>query len=85
MGVIGVVVELPPAVREACSTAGGRALGVAGDPFDISVGGTDVRRITGHGRLLNLRGWGEPHESTRGRQLDGVSMELFARWILTVR
>jgi hypothetical protein len=66
VGVMEFVVELPPAVREARSTAGGRALGVAGDPFDISVGGTDVRRITGHVAATQLsRVGGDPRKHTR--------------------
>jgi hypothetical protein len=50
---------LPPAARGACSTAGGRAWWPV--ILDISVGGTDVRRITGHiGGCSALVGGGRP-------------------------
>lgn len=72
------VVALPPAVRGACSTAGGR-VGVAGDPSTSRSGARTFAGSPATWRLLSPRGWGETHEPRRDRQLYGVDKQWYQR------
>ena len=56
------VVVLPPAARGACSAAGGRECGVAGDPSTSRSGARTFAGSPATWRLLSLRGRGESHE-----------------------